>query len=375
MAEEPAPHPAAGSEAGAEGREEADEETAAFLGAGEASSGWGGEADLEPEAAAFSRRAAVGLAVAIYGPTIVVFVARSICVPVLPLFARQTLGASDSLVGLSASGQGLGSIFASAGSGLFIGHCGYEVGLNTGVAAMMVASCLAGLAQHVGLLVLGQVLYGCGWSTFTVSLQTRLRQAIPGSWRGRAMSFMGGSYRVGYLTGPLIGAATAKRLNSLRAVFFLQAAMLVCLLAVTTAQALVGWQRRKRGYGAAAAGAGGGEGKAEKMPYAEMLRLTGKDLATAGVACMVIQFFRASRDLVLPLRGDDLNLGVVEVGLVVACSAGADLLFFPVSGVLMDKFGRKSAMVPSFLVFALSMATTSFAGTKLTLAFGGVLFG
>ena len=41
----------------------------------------------------------------------------------------------------------------------------------------------------------------------------------------------------------------------------------------------------------------------------------------------------------------------------------------------MDKFGRKSAMVPSFLVFALSMATTSFAGTKLTLAFGGVLFG
>ena len=374
MAEEPAPHPALGSEAGAEGREEADEETAAFLGAGEASSsGRGGEADLGPEAA-FSRRAAVGLAVAIYGPTIVVFVARSICVPVLPLFARQTLGASDSLVGLSASGQGLGSIFASAGSGIFIGHCGYEVGLNTGVAAMLVASCLAGLAQHVGLLVLGQVVYGCGWSTFTVSLQTRLRQAIPGPWRGRAMSFMGGSYRVGYLTGPLIGAATAKRLNSLRAVFFLQAAMLVGLLAVTTAQALVGWQRRTR-YGAAAAGAGGGEGKAEKMPYAEMLRLTRKDLATAGAACMVIQFFRASRDLVLPLRGDDLNLGVVEVGFVVACSAGADLLFFPISGVLMDKFGRKSAMVPSFLVFALSMATTSFAGTKLTLAFGGVLFG
>ena len=89
-------------------------------------------------------------------------------------------------------------------------------------------------------------------------------------------------------------------------------------------------------------------------------------LITAGFAQICIQTIRRGRTLLVPLFANDIvGLAPKLVRKVVAVSSAVDMLMFPVAGTLMDKYGRKSSMVPGFSIFAtgiLAMAFIGFAG-------------
>ena len=52
--------------------------------------------------------------------------------------------------------------------------------------------------------------------------------------------------------------------------------------------------------------------------------------------------------MVLPLIGTAVGLSPADVGLLIGAGGLADFLLFPVSGFLMDRFGRLAAIVPAF---------------------------
>jgi MFS family permease len=90
-------------------------------------------------------------------------------------------------------------------------------------------------------------------------------------------------------------------------------------------------------------------------------------LASAGLGQLFAQTIRAGRSAIIPLYAADvIGLGVQQIGLIASLSSAVDMSLFAVSGLLMDRLGRKYAIVPSFAVQGLGMAllplTSSFYG-------------
>ena len=94
-------------------------------------------------------------------------------------------------------------------------------------------------------------------------------------------------------------------------------------------------------------------------------------LASAGTAQVFGQMIRAGRTIIIPLfAAEILGLAVDQIGLIVSLSVAVDFSLFVVAGWLMDRVGRKFAIVPCFGIQALGMALVPFA-YKLT---AGLLF-
>ena len=86
---------------------------------------------------------------------------------------------------------------------------------------------------------------------------------------------------------------------------------------------------------------------------------------------------RASRQVLIPLYGaNTLGLELQAVGLIMSLSSFIDLSMFYPAGVLMDRLGRKYAIVPCFFLQAVGMAvlplTTSAAGLLVAAAVIGL---
>ena len=79
---------------------------------------------------------------------------------------------------------------------------------------------------------------------------------------------------------------------------------------------------------------------------------------------------RTGRFVLLPLIGAAVGLSAGDVGLLISIGALADLLLFPVSGVLMDRFGRLFAIVPAFSLMGIGllMLAASDTGAGVTIA-------
>jgi MFS family permease len=93
------------------------------------------------------------------------------------------------------------------------------------------------------------------------------------------------------------------------------------------------------------------------------------------------QTIRAGRSAIIPLyAADAIGLDVQQIALIVSLSSAVDMSLFVPAGLLMDRLGRKFAIVPSFAIQALGMAlvplTGSFYGllaTTLLIGFGNGL--
>jgi MFS family permease len=80
-----------------------------------------------------------------------------------------------------------------------------------------------------------------------------------------------------------------------------------------------------------------------------------------------MQMVRAGPPVVLPLYASTvLGLDVQQIGLIFGVSSLVDAALFYPTGLIMDRLGRKWAIVPSALIMALGLAvvpfTASFAG-------------
>ena len=63
---------------------------------------------------------------------------------------------------------------------------------------------------------------------------------------------------------------------------------------------------------------------------------------------------RAARPVILPLWAVHIGLDPAAVGVIFGVSSGVDAALFYPAGVVMDRFGRKWAGVPSIATLALS---------------------
>ena len=79
--------------------------------------------------------------------------------------------------------------------------------------------------------------------------------------------------------------------------------------------------------------------------------------------------------MVIPLLGAALGLEVANVGILVAVGAASDLLLFPLSGLLMDRFTRLAASVPALSLIAVGLFVAAAATTPAALVAGAAIAG
>jgi MFS family permease len=280
------------------------------------------------------------IAVAAYGPSAVSSIGYGAIMPVLALQARA-LGADVSTAAFIVALWPLGMLATSLPAGALVARLGERTTLLLAGAVDAVAMVAAALATTVWQLGICVAISGAAWTAFLIARQGYLIEAVPVYWRARAMSLLGGTFRVGVLIGPLIGAALIHA-TDIRAVFLLSGATSVAAALLALVMPDIGAESRTA------------QREAGHASVRSILVAHRQTLLTLGVAVIVIGASRSIRASLLPLWADGIGISASTTSLIFAVAALIDVLFFFPGGWLMDRHGRALVAVPVVLSVAVA---------------------
>ncbi|MDR0990660.1 MAG: MFS transporter [Propionibacteriaceae bacterium] len=280
--------------------------------------------------------------VAAYGPTTLASVGHGAVTPLVALSALD-LGASLEMsalvIGLSAIGQLIGDLPAS------------WIATRLGEKRAIIAACLwdavflllAFSATTLPLLCLAVFCFGPAGAVFGLARQNYLTEAVPSYLRARALSTLGGAYRMGVFLGPLAGAAIIGYWN-LAAAYAFAAGMSVLAALVTLALPDLPGERVR----------GQSRIPAEARLW-HVLRTHYRVLLTLGTGTTMLALTRAVRQAILPLWCESIGLSPSATSLIYAVSMAVDMSLFFVGGWIMDRFGRLWVALPSMIVLGIGL--------------------
>src|SRR5699024_388457 len=156
-----------------------------------------------PDDDAFSFRK---IAIPAFGPSLLFGTAKGAILPVIALSARDA-GASVAVASFIVGLVGIGSLFSNIPASLLIARWGERLSLVAAAALGAFGLVLCLLPAAVWLLGVGIFCVGVAQSVFFLARWTYVMDLVPGHYRARAMSTLGGMMRVGVFFGPFLGGA------------------------------------------------------------------------------------------------------------------------------------------------------------------------
>ena len=288
----------------------------------------------------------------VYLPGLCLAFCRGLLLPVLPLYVRS-FDASYSLVGVVLAAESLGTLLSDVPAGILLRKLGQKPVMLLGLGLAVLGTTALAFAGNLPQVFLFHLLSGVGAALWQTSRHAYLAEVVPMRQLGRANSTMGGMGRMGGFFGPVIGGVVASSFG-LRAPFLLFGAVgAVALVAVAF------WVTR----------AGTTASSRPSPALGSLLKNHSKALATAGTGQVFAQLIRTARGVIIPLYAADvIGLDLKSVGLIMSLAALLDMSLFYPAGMLMDRWGRKFATVPCFLIQGVGMALI-----PLSTGFGSLL--
>ena len=298
------------------------------------------------------------LVLPVYLPCFFINGGTAMLVPLLPLYLAE-VGLSDSALGLVIAAAGVGGMVSQVGWGRLIDRLGDNGVMVVAVALTAASVAVFGVvASAVGLGAL-RLAGGMGSAGWILSRQTFLTRMTDPISRGKAMALFGGTTRTAFLVGPVVAGVVAEAAGF--GVAFL-------VSAVATGVGLIpmlAWRSNGEHH----------DGSAPTESPRPSLRPHLRSLALAGTGQILVITARTGRFVVLPLIGADVGLSARDVGLLVSVGGLADLVLFPVSGVLMDRFGRLFAIVPAFGLMGAGLFLLAWSTTGLWVTVAAIVIG
>ncbi len=299
------------------------------------------------------------LVMPVYVPSVAGTLGLGMLLPVLPLYLRD-IGLSFSAVAVVLGAAGVGAMIGGIPSGSAMAHYDERALMVVSLVVMAASTAVFGLTVAVAALVALRFAYGVGLIGLRLSRQTYVAARVSAGARGRALSLIGGSFRLSVFVGPVVGGLLVDTAG-------FTWTFLVC--GAVTAAGLAGGM--DRGHSNAAPESQ----SVERVPlFAALWRYRGV-LLKAGIPSGLVIAVRQGRMLAVPLIALELGLSPTVVGGLLAIGTGADLLLFPLSGYLMDRFGRLYAIVPSFLLVSVGLVLLGYADTAAQIALAGMVMG
>ncbi len=295
----------------------------------------------------------------LYFPMGAVTLGGGILLPVVPLYLADE-GISLSMIGLIIASTGIGAALIGIPASAFSERFGNDRLTFSAIVAVAASAFLFGFTDAVILLFALRILWGFGFGGFTQSRQLFIARTVATPVRGRVNSFIGGTNRLAFVIGPLIGGTIADRWG-------FQAAFVVA--GTVIAGGLV-WSVLPGGPEERPDGA-----PIERIRVGPAMRRHRRLLLRVGLGPMLIIAARQGRYVVIPLIGDQLELSASAIGTLVAVGTAADFLLFPVAGYVMDRFGRLHAMVPAFTLMSAGLVLLGLADSTGAVVVATVVIG
>ena len=301
----------------------------------------------EPATAIRLRR----LAMPIYGPTILISVGMGAVMPLVALSALD-LGASITqaaiIVGLIGFGQLVGDLPAGALAQRF------------GEKRVLLAACVIEAAALItasrtgSLPVLAAAVFTIGLASavFGLARHAYLSEAVAPGFRARAMSTLGGTFRIGGFIGPFVGA------------FLIEQYSFGATYAFAAGTSLAGGLLSLALPDLPAARTAT---VPERRSMWSVLAEHRKVLATLGAGVLLIMIARASRQAIIPLWAEHQGLDATATSIIFGVAAGVDMLLFYPGGAIMDRFGRMWVALPAMIVMGAGFLLLPLSGTAVAI--------
>lgn len=297
------------------------------------------------------------LAPMIYGPTTLFGLGEGAVIPLIPVIAAG-LGADVATAALVAAALVVGQLCGNVPAGWAVSRIGER-------ATMIIAGCVAllgmvgmALAPVLGVFAASVFVIGMCAAAFGVARHAFMTTRVPLAYRARALSLLGGSFRLGMFVGPFVAAGLLWLVGDEHAAIWFFG---VCLVATVLLVALGPDPETRLTASAPIARTAADEVRAapsltdRRAPRTGVVRTAWRHrdvLARLGIAAASLSALRSTRQVLLPLWGLSIGLDAQTIALVVGVSGAVDFALFYASGQVMDRFGRLWAALPAMLLMS-----------------------
>jgi MFS family permease len=293
----------------------------------------------------------------VYIPTVLFSFGQGLLVPILPLYAAD-FGGSFALAGFVVAAGWLGTMIADLPVGMLLRRIGFKRAMILGAALFGIATIALGFARSPFELILLRLLAGVGIAFWGISRHAFIAHVVTPDQRGRAIAVFGGIGRIGHFIGPAAGGFVA-------VAYSLPVAIMVAGAVATLIMPVAGLLVREPSVREESTR----RRTLDFRVFGDVIATNPRGLAAGGTAQVFAQMIRAGRQIVIPLYGAYvIGLDPAQVGQIVSLSSMIDIFLFIPAGIIMDRWGRKAAAVPSFTIMGLGMLLIPLANS-----FGGLL--
>ncbi|MFT4164380.1 MAG: MFS transporter [Microlunatus sp.] len=309
------------------------------------------------------------VAIPVYGPTLLVSIGAGAILPLVALSARG-LGASLGVAALVVAMLGIGQLLGDLPAGALAARIGERRALILACLIDVCALIGAYLAPSVTLLSAAVFVAGLANAVFSLARQTYLTAAVPLRVRARAMSTLGGVFRIGSFIGPFVGAIIVTHINIASAFVFAAAMSLVAAGLAALLPDLAPPESRSDGARVDPRSAG------QAQPTVlSVLAKHRRILLTLGTGVLVLSAARATRQAIIPLWAEAQGLDAATTSVIFGISAGVDILLFYPGGAIMDRYGRAAVAIPAMITLGVGFVVLPLSHTALTVGAVACLMG
>ena len=296
-------------------------------------------------------------------PTLLFSIGEGAILPIIPVVA-DNLGATLAIAGLIAAMIMIGELVGDIPSGWVVSRIGERTAMIGAALLSIVGLVLALLAPNPWILGIAIFLIGLSTAVFALARHAFMTSFVPKAYRARALSTLGGTFRLGFFVGPFISAAVIHLTGSTQSVFWIHIAGCLgaaALLFILRDPAEILAARRAR-TGAITLPAMEGQ----KLVAAEAHGLfrtiwnSRAVLVRLGSGAALIGAMRASRQVILPLWAVSIGIADAQTALIIGAAGAIDFALFYASGQIMDRFGRLWSAMPSMIGLGLGHLALAF---------------
>lgn len=291
-------------------------------------------------------------------PTLAFSIGEGAIIPIIPIVAHN-VGAQLAIAGLIAAMLTIGQLFGDIPSGWVISRVGERAAMIYAALLSIVGLVIAMVSNNSWLLGFAIFLIGLATAVFALARQAFMTTFVPLAFRARALSTLGGSFRLGFFIGPFISAGVIHLTGSTQSALWVHVAG--CALAAAFLLLLKDPEAMFR-PGRSSSRSAQREAQVDQESR-RILRVISRNrgvLLRLGTGAALISALRASRQVIIPLWAVSIGLADANTALIIGIAGGLDFALFYTTGQIMDRWGRMWTALPSMIGLGLGHLALAF---------------